>query len=523
MDLYRLSLHALPHKRLILAASFLVGFSAAGILFVLAGVLSFGTALSYHIDHQLHSLDKLTDKWIATLERLEQVDESKACSPDFMRALHEIAFLPDGIHEFLYAPDRKVVCSATNHNPRQTLDIGSPDFSIRDGKINVWLDGNFAKLAPPLPDAKLIGSGSFVMVVTPPNPLPPINSWIEATLTFNRGDLPGHRTSLLHKRSFELHRHYCDTNGIFCVEGKVLLAEAFSQRVPGAVLGLILAFFCGVATMYIVKTRLNRLWAFPMRFRKLMNAESVHCVYQPILTLSNDRIDAIEVLARWRDTTGETVMPGDFLPIVEDARMTRAFTEVLVRNVLADLVALPRQDGPMRVHFNIYPQDFDADWLLHVFDPLLALGDRFVVVVEILERQQSSLDQLRSVIEVLRENGILTYVDDFGAGYSNIQFLGHLPLEGVKLDRCFGQAPEGSLMAGLQISASDLIDKTGYKVLVEGVETKERLESLRRGGIVDQAQGFFIARPLAIDGLVAFLDEHASRMARSVAKLRQVM
>ncbi len=527
MDLYRLSLRALPHKRILLAAAFLVGFAMAAAVFVVAGALSLGTALSHHIDHQLHSLDELTSKWVTTLNQLEEVDQSNACSPAFMRKLQEIAFLPDGIHEFLYAPNNKVVCTARGRL-EQSVDVGTPDFAIRDGEIDIWTKRDLAVPGPIHEDVTLIGAGNYLMVVTQPGPVTSDTDWIDSSVSFNRDDLEGRDIDEFHNRSIDLHQKGCDVNRFFCVEGSVSVFEALSERFVRVVFGFVLAILCGIATMHIVETRLGRLWALPTRFRKLMDADSVHCVYQPILSLSDNRVDAIEVLARWRDITGETVMPGDFLPIAETGRMTRAFTEVLVRNVVHELSSLPVTDQPMRVHFNIYPEDFDAAWLLGIFSPFLAMRDRFVVVVEILERQQRSLDELRNAIEILRENGILTYVDDFGAGFSNIQFLGHLPLEGVKLDRCFGQAPEGSLMAGLQISASDLIDKTGYKVLVEGVETKERLESLRRGGIVDQAQGYFIARPLTFDGLVAFLDEHATRRASPVAKpvrakLRQVM
>ena len=71
-------------------------------------------------------------------------------------------------------------------------------------------------------------------------------------------------------------------------------------------------------------------------------------------------------------------------------------------------------------------------------------------------------------------------------------------------------------MALLLDSAAGMIESTGYTVLVEGVETAEKLESLRRSGVVNQAQGFHIARPLAFDKLVAFLSDYTYLPAKPI-------
>src|SRR5690606_2547396 len=99
-----------------------------------------------------------------------------------------------------------------------------------------------------------------------------------------------------------------------------------------------------------------------------------------------------------------------------------------------------------------------------------------------------------------------TYIDDFGTGYSNMQNLAALSVDGVKLDRAFAMAPDNSMMAQMLGHAIEMIHATGRVMVVEGVETAERLALLRQmQARVDFVQGYFISRPLDIEAFAAFL------------------
>ncbi|WP_442880036.1 EAL domain-containing protein [Aurantimonas sp. A2-1-M11] len=109
-------------------------------------------------------------------------------------------------------------------------------------------------------------------------------------------------------------------------------------------------------------------------------------------------------------------------------------------------------------------------------------------------------------IESLGEAGIFTYIDDFGTGYSSIQNLAALSVEGVKLDRAFAMAPVGSVMARMLHHAVEMIHCSGRVMVVEGIETAERLHELfqMRPGI-DYVQGYHISRPLSIQAFADFI------------------
>ncbi|MCC2097610.1 MAG: EAL domain-containing protein [Hyphomicrobiales bacterium] len=503
---YRLLLRGLAYRKAIVAAGFLAGFALAIAMFVLTGAYSVSSALSNYMDQQMKSLDQVTSKWFATMGRLSELGDRDACSQSFVKQLRGIAFIPDGVHELLYASGDKVICSVTMGDADQPIALGQPDFALRNRKIEFWTDRNLDPFGLHGLEGTFMRSGNFLMIIIPPELFPTPAPWLKASITFN-ANRPAAQGRLA-PANLAFGRTDCDVNGVFCVEAGIDLRAFLADKKFRIGFAFAIAILLGWAVARILDKWLDRLWAFPMRLRKLMDESSIYCVYQPILSLADDRIDAVEVLARWRDITGETVMPGHFLPIVEAGQMTRTLTELVVRNVQRDLQGMPERDTPLRIHFNIYPQDFDAEWLLSLFAPIRAMSEHYVVVIEILECQQTTLEHISGTVETLNENGILSYVDDFGAGYTNIEYLGHLALSEVKLDRSFGMAPEGSLMAELLVSAATMITRAGFTLVVEGVETREKLDSLRKGGLAQYAQGYHISRPLEFADLVAFMQGH---------------
>jgi EAL domain-containing protein (putative c-di-GMP-specific phosphodiesterase class I) len=99
-----------------------------------------------------------------------------------------------------------------------------------------------------------------------------------------------------------------------------------------------------------------------------------------------------------------------------------------------------------------------------------------------------------------------------------MQNLAGLAVDGVKLDRAFAMAPDNSMMAQMLRHAVEMIEETGRVMVVEGVETAERLALLRgMQARIDFVQGYFIARPLDIAGFAAFLNENAPLRAAAAS------
>lgn len=170
------------------------------------------------------------------------------------------------------------------------------------------------------------------------------------------------------------------------------------------------------------------------------------------------------------------------------------------------------------MNFNIFPCDLDSISLARIFSGFTSQPDRFDVVLEIIESDEIPPNAQRE-IEALRRLGIKTYIDDFGTGYSNMQNLAALSVDGVKLDRAFAMAPDNSVMARMLRHAVEMIEATGRVMVVEGVETAERLALLRgMQARVDFVQGYFISRPLDIAAFVAFMTPQPVSLAERKRK-----
>ena len=229
------------------------------------------------------------------------------------------------------------------------------------------------------------------------------------------------------------------------------------------------------------------------------------------MNLASGEIAGCEVLARWRDIDDTVVFPDRFIEIVKRRGLTMELTRLVARRAFDELSAAIPEGRVLHVSFNIFPQDLDSARLIRLFSPFTARPDRFCVILEIIESDEMPVGAQRE-IEALRRAGIKTYIDDFDTGYSNMHNLAGLSVDGVKLDRSFAMAPDNSMMAQMLRHAVEMIEATGRVMVVEGVETAERLALLRRmQAKVDFAQGYFIARPLDIAAFAAFLEESSLR------------
>ena len=113
-------------------------------------------------------------------------------------------------------------------------------------------------------------------------------------------------------------------------------------------------------------------------------------------------------------------------------------------------------------------------------------------------------------IEQLRALGISISIDDFGTGYSSLSYLQRLPVDNLKIDRAFIRDivadPNSASVVGALVS---LAHSLGMKVVMEGIETVQQLEAVRKMGC-DMAQGFLIGRPAPLGTLVPELEEIAA-------------
>ena len=235
--------------------------------------------------------------------------------------------------------------------------------------------------------------------------------------------------------------------------------------------------------------------------------------YQPLVTLSTGRITELEALLRWHHPQRGLVAPLEFIPLAEETGMIVPIGGW----VLAEACRQTRewqQRFPSQNHLalsvNLSPKQFAQTGFVPFVESTVRTSglDPRSLKLEITESFAiDDPDGTRVLLSALRALGIQIYLDDFGTGYSSLGYLHQLPLDGIKIDRCFvTQMEMGPLHRQLVHTVRDLAMNIGVAAVAEGVETATQLDTLRSLGC-ESAQGFLFSRPVPRDAIEQLLTD----------------
>lgn len=216
--------------------------------------------------------------------------------------------------------------------------------------------------------------------------------------------------------------------------------------------------------------------------------------YQPIVCTRTGVVKSYEALLRWR-RKGHIVSPAFFLPVAEETRSIIAIQQQLLTNVAAVYAELSHQTS---IAINWSPTQLaDPRAVSGFIDRARELQiDPKRIALEITERTVA-IDPDATCANILRlkEQGFLIALDDFGKGYCGLGYLGHLPIDYVKIDGSLivdlGESPRANLIVEAIVQ---LAHRLGSQVVAECVQTERQLSLLRSIGC-DYVQGYLLGRP----------------------------
>ncbi len=227
--------------------------------------------------------------------------------------------------------------------------------------------------------------------------------------------------------------------------------------------------------------------------------------YQPIVDTATNQISGLEALIRWNHPERGRLMPIDFLRVANDSGLIDGIGKQVIELACQQIASLSARGIEIpSIAVNVSPRQFHA---MGMSDEILRNIAQFQVdpgklSIEITE--ELLLDQNRNVIgelETLRKNGVGISIDDFGTGYSSLQYLRDLPASKLKIDQTFVARIETSAADRAIISTiAHLAHALKMSVVAEGVETEAQFALLRASGC-DEAQGYYLGRPLAAERL----------------------
>lgn len=222
--------------------------------------------------------------------------------------------------------------------------------------------------------------------------------------------------------------------------------------------------------------------------------------YQPKYDLQTGCMVGAEALVRWYSPEWGFVSPGEFIPLFEKNGFIFQLDRYVWEHTCAQLRRWQEQGYPyLPVSVNVSRTDL---YHTDLADTLVGLTRKYGIDpkylhLEITESAYTENPvQITGTVEILKKQGFLIEMDDFGSGYSSLNMFGQMKLDTLKLDMKFIQ--NETAKPANQSILSDIINmahRLSLKVVAEGVEQRDQVDRLRAIGC-DYVQGYFFAKPM---------------------------
>lgn len=220
--------------------------------------------------------------------------------------------------------------------------------------------------------------------------------------------------------------------------------------------------------------------------------------YQPIVNAKNFELEKLEMLARWQQRD-QLVTPPHFIAIAEDANVISTLSYQLLHQALPQFAKWLIDKPSLILSINISVQQLCETHFIH---ELVDLARQYGVPtpnleIEITESSLvSNIDRMQKIFDTLQEKGFKVSIDDFGTGFSSLNYLKHLAFDTLKVDPSFVDDLTGAKNNGeLAIVIVNMAKSLQVNCVAEGVENAIQAKTLASCGC-DQLQGHFFSKPI---------------------------
>jgi diguanylate cyclase (GGDEF)-like protein len=222
--------------------------------------------------------------------------------------------------------------------------------------------------------------------------------------------------------------------------------------------------------------------------------------YQPKQNIITNKAVEFEALIRWTHPTKGFISPGDFIPFAEDMNLIKDIDYWVVSKAISDVQALEANGWrDFVVSFNVSGNRLSDDVFLALIKSELNRSKISPehLQVEITEHSLiCDIEQSIESIKALRALGVGVSLDDFGTGHSSLGYLQRLPINALKLDRCFIRDINNNKNNRIILKHIVALGRElGLQMIAEGVETEHELSVIKALGC-DTVQGFYFYKPM---------------------------
>jgi diguanylate cyclase (GGDEF)-like protein len=232
-------------------------------------------------------------------------------------------------------------------------------------------------------------------------------------------------------------------------------------------------------------------------------------LYQPIVGLRDRRIIGAEALLRWNHPTQGVLTPEHFLALADETGIGHALGRWIVRETSGQSRVWRELFGEqITVSINVSAAQFQSLEFIYSLGRLVRdagapiNGLNFEVTEATLTSDEGAT---QTNLAELRRMGFKVAIDDFGVGFSSLNYLQNNRMDILKLDPAFVRSEDSNQRTFRIVhSIVELAHSLGMSVVAEGIETEEQYQRMHQAGC-DHGQGYYFARPMPPQDLTDML------------------
>jgi diguanylate cyclase len=240
-----------------------------------------------------------------------------------------------------------------------------------------------------------------------------------------------------------------------------------------------------------------------------LQKEEFRIYHQPIFDLNTLKIYGSEALIRWESPTNGLVSPGQFVDVLENSSTIIPVGYWIFEECFRHYNRIKEQcpDLPFSVSINVSGRQFAHHSFVETLKSLL-LKHKVKAENFKLEITERILVEGGAVIDILNQChdlGFKISLDDFGTGFSSLQYLAQMPIDYLKIDRSFVKNVAGDDKTRAVVSSIIFLAKElDLKIISEGIESETEATAMRVLGS-DFGQGYLYSKPLDFDSFLKTL------------------
>lgn len=230
-------------------------------------------------------------------------------------------------------------------------------------------------------------------------------------------------------------------------------------------------------------------------------------VYQPKINIKLNKVEGFEALIRWKHPKKGIIYPGEFIPIAEQNGLIEKIDFWVLGEVFRKIMYWDDKGIDMGViSLNVSPNQLKDEKIVDKVKELIKENpvNTSRIQIEITENMFiESFQDAKDIIFQLKKLGFKISLDDFGKGYSSLNYLKWLPIDVLKIDKIFVDGINNDQYELIDLIIS-LAHRLQLKIVAEGVENYNQYRYLKENDC-DIIQGYYMAKPMSLDDAEGFI------------------